>query len=388
MATKKISTSGHARRARHASHASHDLLTLEALSRATLARQLLLERAKLTPAAALERLLAVQAQWPKSPFYALLARLADFERSTLVRAVKKNSIVRGTAFRGTIFLQLAKDMARFRAALQPALDRVAAGVVAKKLAANDFDRVVERGRALFAERARTFDDLRKALERESSHKDAVRAMAYLVRMRVPLVQVATDAVWGWPAAADFALAEDVVDTPFAKAADLDALVLRYLGALGPATVADAQTFTGVTGLASVFERLRAKLVTFRDDRGKELFDLPEAPRPPAETPAPVRFLPDFDNVAIGHADRRRFVPEEHRGRVFLPGLVVARTVLVDGRVAGTWSVGEKKKTATLEVEPFVALAKKTKLAIEEEAARLLDFAAPDVERRELRFVEA
>jgi Winged helix DNA-binding domain len=277
-------------------------------------------------------------------------------------------------------------MAAFRAAIQPTLDRAAVRI-AKNLAPKDHDRVVARGRAFFAEQPRTFDDLRKALEKETKKKEVVRAMAYLVRMRVPLVQVATDADWGWPAAADFALAEDVVGSPFAKTAELDLLVRRYLAALGPASVADAQTFTGIAGLKPVFERLRPTLVTFRDDRGKELFDLPDAPRPSPDTGrAPVRFLPDFDNIAIGHADRRRFVADEHKSRVFLPGLVVARTFLVDGKVAGTWNLVDKKKTATLEVAPFASVAKKTKAAIEEEAEALLDFAAPDAAERDLRFV--
>jgi hypothetical protein len=197
--------------------------------------------------------------------------------------------------------------------------------------------------------------------------------------------VRSSSAWGWQATCDFQLAESLIDEPFAEEPELEALVLRYLAALGPASVADAQTFTGIKGLAPTFERLRPRLSTFRDERGALLFDVPDAPRPDPETPAPVRFLPDFDNVVLGHADRRRAVAERHSKYVYLPGLAVARTYLVDGFVAGAWKVETAKKVATIVIEPFDPVAKASRAALEEEADRLVRFLEPGVSQYDVRF---
>jgi hypothetical protein len=364
-------------------------LSLDDLTRATLARQMLLAREKASPREAIGRLLALQAQWPKPPFFALHARLEGFQREALVKAVRKNEIVRGTAYRGTIFVMTAKDYAAFRPSLQPLLDRAVKSIVGKRLPEKGLDRIVETGRALFGDKPRTFDDLRDALAKNAKPTDDIRAMAYLVRLKVPLLQVASDVPWGWHAACDFALANSLVATPFTEAGEAatDALVLRYLAALGPATIADAQTFTGLAGLKAAFERLRPKLVTFHDDRKKELFDLPKAPRPAAGAEPPVRFLPEFDNIAIGHADRRRFIADEHKKHVYLPGLVVARTFVLGGRAGGVWKITTTKKAATLVIEPFAPLVKKAKAALEEEGERLIRFAEPEIGSHELSFAK-
>jgi hypothetical protein len=386
-------------------------LSLADLNRATLARQMLLAREKVTPVKALERLLAIQAQWPKPPFIALWTRLAGFERSDLSALARKNVIVRGTGFRTTIFMMTAKDYAFYRATIQPTLERGIASIAGKSVPAKDHDRIIEVGRAFF-EKPHTFEQLRTELESKAAKpktkNEIIRRMAYLVRLRLPLLQVPSEAdhAWGWHAACDFTLAESLLGKStslatgtlagfpsppaFVKDAQHDALVLRYLAALGPAAIADAQNFTGVTGLKAAFERLRPKLVTFKfkDDPKKELFDLPKAPRPDASVEAPVRFLPDFDNVVLGHADRRRIVDDAYKSFVYLPGLAVARTYLVDGRVAGAWKVESsktKKKEATLVIEPFVAVSKKVKAALEEEGEALLRFHEPDANAYALRF---
>jgi hypothetical protein len=359
-------------------------LSLEALSRATLARQMLLAREKVTPLAAIERLLALQAQWPKPPFLSLFARLHSFDREDLTRLVRKHAIVRGTAYRATIFVMTANDYADFRSAVQPILERGVTSLVSKHVPTKDHDRIVAIGRDFFEE-PRTFEEFRTKLAENAKPKDDIRRMAYLVRLRLPLLQVSTDVPWGWHAACGFTNASSLIKTPFAKEAQHDALVLRYLAALGPATVADAQNFTGIKGLKDAFERLRPKLVTFRDDKKKELFDLPKAPRPDASVEAPVRFLPDFDNVVLGHADRRRFVADEHKKRVYLPALSVPKTFLVDGRVAGTWKTEQAKKEAVLVIEPFAPLGKKAKAALEEEGERLVSFLEHDASKHSLRF---
>lgn len=362
-------------------------MTLAELGRATLARQLLLRRETITVPRALERLLAIQAQWPKSPFVALHARLEGFERAHLSAAAKSWRVVRGTGFRGTIFLMNAKDYARLRGTIGATLERAVKSVVKDAVPEAERERVVALGRTLFHAKPRTFDDLRDELTKKSKGKanDVIRRQAYLIRLRVPLLQVPTDVPWGWHAACDFALAEDRIDARIEPAEQHEELVLRYLRALGPATVADAQNFTGVTRLKDTFERLRPKLVTFRDEKKRELFDLPDAPRPGADVDAPVRFLPDFDNVVMGHQDRTRFVSDEHKPFIYLKGLVVNRTYLVDGRAAGTWKIDATRKGATLVLEPFAATSKKVKAALEEEGERLVRFHEPEASAHTLRF---
>lgn len=159
--------------------------------------------------------------------------------------------------------------------------------------------------------------------------------------------------------------------PDATAPSPDATVLRYLAAFGPASVKDMQTWAGLTRLREVFERLRPQLVTFRDEGGVELFDLPEAPRPDAETPAPPRFLPEFDNLLLSHADRTRVVPAEYWGRSWA-GNQAYCTFLVDGFLAGVWRLEER----ALVIEPFGPLGKAQRAELEEEAVRMLDTMHP------------
>lgn len=353
-------------------------LTTRELNRATLARQMLLAREKTTVPKALARLLAIQAQWPKPPFQAFWTRLEGFAASDLTKLARKHAVVRGTAFRGTIFLMLPEDYAAFRATIAPALERSIASIV-KPIPEGERTKLVATGRKFFAKGA-TFEAFRDHLE--GAGVNEVRKAAYLVRVRLPLLMVPTDHAWGWPQAAEFAH----TSLELAEEAAEDALVLRYLAALGPATIADAQNFLGLSKLKAAFGRLREKLVTFEDDRGKELFDLPKAPRPDAGVEAPVRFLPDFDNVILGHEDRRRIVADEHKPRVYATSnLSVLRTFLVDGMVAGLWRT-DVKKTAVLSLEPLVKLTKKTIASLEEEGEKLLSFLEPEARAHEIRIV--
>ncbi len=159
---------------------------------------------------------------------------------------------------------------------------------------------------------------------------------------------------------------------------------RYLAAFGPASVTDAQNWSGIGGLRPTFEALRGELATFRDARGRELFDLPDAPRPDEETPAPVRFLPEYDNLVLGHDDRSRIVADEHRPRLVTKNLQIPATFLVDGFVAGTFRVERKKKTATLTLAPFGKLLKRDLRALEEEGDALLAFVEPEAATRDGR----
>ena len=352
-------------------------LTLRALNRATLARQLLLRRSPLAPLAAIEQLAGLQAQVARPPFVGLWSRLESFAREELVTLLVTKKVVRATLLRGTLHLCSARDFLAHRGALQPMLAKGAATVLGDRAAGIELPKLLAKARALLEAGPATFDDLRDRLvEAFPGWND--RAMGYLTRCHLPLVQVPEEGEpWAFPQAARFGLADAWLGKPCAPEQPPDALVLRYLAAFGPATPADAQAWSGLQGLREVFERLRPKLVTFRDEGKRELFDLPGAPRPDENTPAPARFVADFDNLVLAHADRRRVLADAHRGSVVTKNLLVRATVLVDGVVAGIWKVERKKAMATLVIEAFVKLAKKDRAALEEEGERLLRFVEPD-----------
>jgi hypothetical protein len=162
------------------------------------------------------------------------------------------------------------------------------------------------------------------------------------------------------------------------------MVLRYLAAFGPATVPDIRAWSGVPGLREVVERLRRRLRTFRDERGDELFDLPEAPRPDPDTPAPPRFLPYYDNVALSHADRARIIAEGRGGQLFTSEGLLVGTVLIDGFVGGRWRIVRDRGKAILTIEPFERLRRQDRAPLAEEGARLLAFAVPDARTHDVR----
>ena len=345
-----------------------------ALGRATLARQMLLERTKIAPLAAIERLVGLQAQLAKPPFVGLWTRIAGFEREQLAKLFHDRKAVRATSLRGTLHVMSAKDFVDLRMALQPMLTAGMTSVLRDRAKGIDPAKLLPVARKLLAKQTLTPDAIRNRLLVQLPDWD-IRAMGYAVRMLLPLVQVPTDDAWAFPGAAELTIAETWLGKPFGTGT-LHALVRRYLAAFGPASVADAQTWSGVAGLSPVFDELRDELVIAKDGR-RELFDLPDAPRPDANTTAPVRFLPDFDNFVLGHADRTRFIDDEHRGRVTTKNLQVRATVLVDGRVAATWKIERKKAAATVVLEPFGPIAKKHRAAIEQEGEALARFVEPD-----------
>lgn len=345
---------------------------------------MLLERQKVEPLAAIERLAGLQAQvaWP--PFVGLWTRLRAFARRELVDLLHGRQVVRATAMRGTLHLLSASDYVALRGALQPGLSKGMAATLrdgARELDLADLDAFA---RDFFGRRPATFDALRDQLK-TARPKGNERAQAYAIRTHVPLVQVPTDSAWGFPAAAEFTLAEPWLgrEVP-TTGVGAEELVVRYLAAFGPASIADAQTWSGLAGLRETFDRMRPRLATFRDERQRELFDLPDAPRPAPDCPAPVRYLPDFDNLVLAHEDRRRVVADEHRGALVTKNLLVRATFLVDGFVAGTWKIERTKKSATLALEPFAKLSKKVVAELEREGQELLAFAEPDAATRAVR----
>jgi hypothetical protein len=210
------------------------------------------------------------------------------------------------------------------------------------------------------------------------------ALHYTVRAYLPLVQVPPAGTWGAGRPPAYALGDRWLDAPLHDDGDPRELVRRYLAAFGPATVKDVQAWAGMTRLKGAVQALRDELATFTGEHGEELVDLPDAPRPAADAPAPVRFLPEYDNVLLAHADRTRVIADEHRPRVFLSAGRVRSTFLVEGRVAGAWKAERAKDAAALTLEPFAPLSMRDRAALTDEAERLLAFVAPEAARRAVR----
>jgi hypothetical protein len=342
------------------------VLTARELGRATLARQMLLERERLGAVEAIERLVGLQAQVREPPFVGLWTRLEGFERGDLIDAIERREVVRATAMRSTMHLMSARDFLALWGAIRPAVLRAVRAWTGKRLAGLDMDRIVAAVREYMEEEPRTFAQLRELIPALAPEGDP-QGVSYAVRAHLPLVQVPDGGSTGHSNQAPYGLAESVLGRPVAEEPATAELMRRYLAAFGPASVADAQAWSGLTGLKETFEGLREELVTFRDEAGRELFDLPGAPLPDADTPAPVRLLPDYDNLVLAYRDRSRFVPEEHRTAIFRPAGVVRATFLVDGVVAGVWKLGKKGPP---EVEPFGRLKRADRAALDEELARL------------------
>jgi hypothetical protein len=347
------------------------VLSLREINRATLARQHLLERQKVSVPKAVEQLAGMQAQEPKHPYIGLWTRLGRFKDDQLTSAVHDRKVVRATTMRGTLHLMSAADYLRFRMTLQPVLAG-AMSVLGDRGEGLEPDTVVAAARKVLAKGPLTFGEIRAALSEQFPDLNE-RALGYTTRMLVPLVMVPDDSRWGYPTNAPFTLADDWLDKTPAPRAVPEKLALRYLAAFGPATPADFQTWSGLPKPKPIFDRL--KLETFKGPDGKELFDLPDAPRPGADAEAPVRFLPEFDNLLLSHAKRDRLVADQHKPAVFTKNLRVRSTYLVDGTVAGLWTAATKRGTATLTLTPFGKLSKRAD--IEREGTDLLQFLEPE-----------
>lgn len=360
-----------------------ETLTLRQLNRATLARQLLLERTDIPVVGAVERLGGLQAQEARPPFVGLWNRVAGFRVEDLHSLLHKRTLVRATFLRGTLHLVSARDYIAFRTVIQPVLDD-ALRVLGPRAKGLDVERLLPVAAELFRARPRDFTQLRGLLVREFPEVDE-RALGYAVRTKLPLVMVPTADRWAFPSVADFTLARDWLGEPLSDDDSPDELVRRHLTAFGPATAADVQTWSGLKNLKPVLARLRPELVTLRDEQGRELFDLPDAPRPAADVPAPPRFLPEFDNLVLSHADRTRVVSDEDRGHVVTKNLRVRPTVLYDGFVSGTWDLARKKTSVTLRVTPFRRLPADAVAELTEEGERLLAFLEPDAPNPSVSF---
>ncbi len=360
-----------------------ETLDQRALNRATLARQLLLERVEMPALAAIEYLAGMQSQAPRAPYVGLWTRLHGFRATELSDLTAAREAVRGPLMRATLHLVSSRDYLALRPVIQPVLERGFAGSPFD-ISGVDVDSLLAAGRKLIEHRPRTRAELGPSLAEEWPESDPA-SLAQAVTYLVPTVQVTPRGLWAQSGQARWTTIEAWLRRDLDPEPSRERLVLRYLGAFGPATVRDIQTWSGLTRLGEVVDRLRPELITFRDESGSELLDLPDAPRPGAEVAAPPRFLPEYDNLLLSHADRTRFIAGGERVPL-QPGLGARYgTLLVDGLFRGTWRITRHDERAVLHVEPFEQLSRAARDAIAEEGEALVRFAVEDADRYETRF---
>ncbi|MFG1619039.1 winged helix DNA-binding domain-containing protein [Nonomuraea wenchangensis] len=352
------------------------ILDRRVLNRTTLGRQLLLDRAALPPAEAVARLVALQGQEVDAPYVGLWSRLASFTQDDLTALLHGGQVVRGTLLRATQHLSSADDYVWLRPLVQPVLDRMRKGAFGRALRDVDHAELAELARAHLAGahrdgRVLTRPQLRDLLRERWPQADPV-ALGYAAQTLLPIVHTPPNGVWGRGGATPFTLAEDwlgrPMDGPLGTQAAAERLVRRYLAAFGPASVMDVQAWSGLTRLRAVMEGM-PDLRTYRDETGRVLYDLAGLPLADPGTPAPVRFLPWFDNLMVAYADRGRLMTAEQRKAVCV-GAAIYPTFLVDGFVGGMWNLGGGVLTA----EPFHPLPARVREELEAEGARLMAFA--------------
>jgi hypothetical protein len=346
------------------------VLSDRALNRALLARQLLLERVSRPALEVVTHLVGMQAQEPADPYVGLWSRVEAFEPGELGAAVAEGAAVRIALQRSTIHLVTAADCVTLRPVLQSTLERQARSAFGTRLAGVDLDALAGLTRELVEQRPRAFGELGTLLLERWPDRDEV-ALAQTARALLPMVQLPPRGVWGRGGRARHGLAESWLGRPLGTDAAPDGLVLRYLAAFGPASVADVQNWSGLTRLAEVVERLRPSLRSFRTQDGRELLDLPDAPRPAPDVPAPVRFLPQYDNVLLGHADRSRIVPPD--AAALFDVEFHWSPLLVDGMLRGVWRVD--RRAALLHVRA-PRLTRGERRAVAAEGGALLGLLVP------------
>ncbi|WP_026870973.1 winged helix DNA-binding domain-containing protein [Inquilinus limosus] len=352
-------------------------------NRALLARQGLLQRWPVTAAEAIERLVGMQSQSPTAPYVGLWSRLERFELEDLAELIRDRKAVRIALMRSTIHLVTARDCRLLRPVLQGVQERLlmTGTPYGKQLAGLDLEALVAAGRRLLVDQPRTVEEMGRLLQTQWPDRDA-KSLSYAMRNLAPLVQVPPRGLWGIGGLPLCTTAESWLRQQLGTDTAPEPMLLRYLAAFGPASVQDMQTWSGLTRLQPVVDALRPKLVTFRDEAGRELFDLPDAPRPDPDVPAPPRFLPEYDNLLLSHAEREHVIAERHRPLVY--GNFMPPVLLVDGMVRGRWKATQARGAAVLRIEAFGPLSPTEAAAVTEEGERLLALVAEDARSREVR----
>jgi Winged helix DNA-binding domain len=354
-------------------------LTVRDLNRALLARQLLLERSRLPLVRALERVGGIQAQYAPSSYIGLWSRLDGFALDRLTRALEQRRAVQGTLLRSTIHLVSAGDYWAFALGSRAARQEGWLRFDRKRLSRSTMEAAAEEVRAALAGRVGQRDELLELARRRDPERPT--HLWNGLAAWVDLVRAPPSGTWERRRADLYALAEEWLGPPaLTEAEGAELLLRRYLAAFGPARLADAANWAGVAvgELWPAAEALRLR--TFRDEEGRELLDLPRAPLPPGDAPAPARFLPTWDATLLVHARRTQILPEEYRPLVFATKTPQSTpTFLVDGAVAGKWRVERSRKKVTLVLEPFAQLSARARRELESEAQRLVRLVEPDAE---------
>jgi hypothetical protein len=358
-----------------------------ALNRALLERQLLLRRVQLPATQVVEHLVGMQAQVPIDPYVGLWARIEGFQPSELSELIESRAAVRATLLRGTIHLATARDALRMRGLLQPMLERIVytGTPFGRDLGDVDIEELLATTVRLVEEQPRARAELRRLLaERWPDHK--IDSLTMAASYMVPLVQVPPRGLWRRSGQPMLTTMEAWLGRPIDRTASVEDMVLRYLAAFGPASAGDVRTWSRLTDVAEVMERLRPRLRTFRDEQGRELFDGPDGPLPDPDTPAPVRFLPEYDNVGLSHADRGRIIRQDHRQRLLAGNAPGYGGFMIDGYSGGTWRIAREPDRAVLGLRPFEPVPDDRAAELVAEGARLLDFLAGDRPEREVSLI--
>ena len=347
-----------------------EMLTNRQLNRATLARQLLLERSDASIAATVALLGGLQAQQSNDPYIALWSRLNGFTHQALTGLIVDRTLARATTMRGTLHLHTADDLIGFRALVQDYLMATWRSGFRKRFAGQDEQAVHREGLKFLKKGPTTIGEVGKALQAKFPEADPL-ALAIMVQMREPLVQVPPTRIWGNGSPPLLERAETWLGKRKPGLSRTD-LVRRYLASFGPASINDMQVWCRLTKLSVEFKALAKELVVFESEDGRVLYDLPDAPRPDADTPAPVRFLPFYDNVYLGYDNRRRMLTEADAERINIFANYKP-PVLVDGVISAGYVVSRKKGAARLEIEPYHKLTKKQVREIKAEGNAFLRF---------------
>ncbi len=364
---------------------TRETLTDRQLNRATLARQLLLERSDMPITDTIAWLLGMQAQQTHDPYIGLWSRLNGFTHEALTALIVDRTLARATTMRGTLHLHTIDDLIGIRAEMQPFLRSVWISNFRKRFGGNDEAAVLKLARELLDAEPMTAGQLGKRLS-ETFPVGEPLAMTMLLQSTDTLIQIPPTRIWGSGHSPVITRIGNWLPAPYERPIPRETLVRRYLAAYGPASVADMQSWSRLTKLGEVFETLRPELVTFIAPDGRELFDLSDGPRPDADTPAPVRFLPLYENAILGYDNRRRFLaPDDDKRGDFLhdakPG------VLVDGLMSAGWAIDSKKGAAVLTVTPYHKLRKRDVADIEREGHKFLRFMEEKAETFDVRVLE-
>lgn len=330
------------------------------------------------PAETIEHLVGMQAQNPQDPYFALWARLEGFDPNELSQLIVDRRAMRVPSLRGTIHLATSRDCLAVLPLIQSVRSRIFGSTQFRKdIDGVDRKALLNAGRSLLEEKPRRAADLGKLLAQRWPDRVA-SSLAYANTYLLPVVQVPPRGLWKMSGQATWTTVEHWLGRKLPEAPPPDRLVMRYLAAFGPSAVKDVRVWCGLSGLAEVVERLRPQLRTFRDESGSELFDLPDAPRPDPDTPAPPRFLPEYDNVLLSHSDRSRFFETG----IYPKGWV--GNLMDDGLYCGSWKIARSGDEVLMHVMPAKKLSKRAVAAITTEGERLLGLTDPEVANREIR----